>query len=72
LLYGAGIGPGVVGTTDARGEEPVERPIAPPEVFATLLAALGVDAGEALVTPDGRPVRLVDDGIEPVREVLRG
>ena len=70
LLFGAGIRPGVVGRTDARGEEPVERPIAPADVFATLCAALGVDRDCVLHTADGRPVRLVPDDAEPVREVL--
>lgn len=71
LLYGAGIRPAVVGRTDARGEEPVERAIAPTELFATLVAALGLDPELVLRTPDGRPVRLVADEAAPVPEVLR-
>lgn len=71
LLFGGGIEPGVVGRTDARGEEPSERPIAPGEVFATLVAALGIDAELVLRTPDGRPVRLLAEGVAPIREILR-
>ncbi len=71
LLHGAGIRPAVVGRTDARGEEPVERAIAPAEVFATLVAALGLDPELVLRTSDGRPVRLVADEASPVHEVLR-
>ena len=71
LLFGAGIRPAVVGRTDARGEEPVERPIAPEDVFATLAAALGIDPELVLHTADGRPVRLVAEGALPVHEVLR-
>lgn len=71
LLFGAGIRPGVVGRTDARGEEPAERPIAPEAVFATLAVALGVDPELTLHTVDGRPVRLIAEGVEPVHEVLR-
>jgi hypothetical protein len=71
LLFGAGVRPGVVGRTDARGEEPVERPLAPEDLHATLVAALGVDAGTVLQTPDGRPVRLVAPGAAPIPEVLR-
>lgn len=71
LLHGAGIRPGLVGSTDARGEEPAERPIAPAEVFATLVQALGIDRDLVLRTADGRPVRLVADEAEPVHEVLR-
>ncbi|MFY9341431.1 MAG: DUF1501 domain-containing protein, partial [Planctomycetota bacterium] len=72
LLSGAGIRPGVVGCTDARGEEPVERPLAPEDVFATLAAALGIDRELVLHTPDGRPVRFVAEGAQPVHEALRG
>jgi uncharacterized protein (DUF1501 family) len=72
LLCGAGIRAGVVGRTDARGEEPVERPIAPEDVFATLVAALDIDRDTVLRTPDGRPVRLVAEEAQPIAEVLRG
>lgn len=71
LLFGAGIRPAVVGRTDARGEEPVERPLAPEDVFATLVAALGIHPDTVLATPDGRPVRLVAAGATPIPEVLR-
>ena len=71
LLFGAGIKPGVVGRTDARGEEPSERPITPGEVYATLVAALGLDAECILHTDDGRPVRLLEDGVRPVHEILQ-
>ena len=71
LLFGAGIRPAIVGRTDARGEEPVERPLAPEDVFATLVAALGLDGDTVLTTPDGRPVRLVAAGAQPIAEVLR-
>jgi hypothetical protein len=71
LLYGAGIRPAVVGATDARGEEPRERPVAPAEVFATLVQALGIDPEFVLRTADGRPVRLVAEEAAPVSEVLR-
>ncbi|HEX6812691.1 MAG TPA: DUF1501 domain-containing protein [Planctomycetota bacterium] len=71
LLYGAGIRPAVVGTTDARGEEPSERPIAPADVVATLALALGIERELVLRTADGRPVRLVPEEAEPVAEVLR-
>jgi hypothetical protein len=71
VLFGAGIRRGcVVGRTDARGEEPAERPVSPADLFATLLAALGADLATVLRTPDGRPVRILEDGAAPVREVL--
>ena len=71
LLYGAGVRRGVVvGTTDARGEEPDERPVSPGDVFATLVAALGGDVDALLRTPDGRPVRVVEEGAAPIHEAL--
>ncbi len=71
LLFGAGLRKGtVVGRTDAKGEVPVERPVSPADLFTTVLAALGANLHQTLYTPDGRPVRLVDEGIHPIREVL--
>ncbi len=71
VLFGAGLRRGiVVGRTDARGEEPIERPVSPADLVATLIAALGVDLETQLHTPDGRPIPLVERGAAPVREVL--
>jgi hypothetical protein len=71
LLFGAGLREGcVIGKTDARGEEPVERPVSPADLHATLLTALGADLRLALETPDGRPVRLIEEGAEPIAEAL--
>ena len=70
LLFGAGLARGVaIGTTDARGEEPKDKPVSAAELHATIFAALGV-AMEPLRTPDGRPVRLVDGDAEPLKEAL--
>lgn len=71
LMFGAGLGRGVVvGRTDARGEEPIEDPVSPRELFATLLHAVGSETSRILRTPDGRPVSLVEDGVAPVEAVL--
>lgn len=73
LLFGGGLREGVVvGKTDARGEEPVERPVSPESLFLTVLSAMGVETGEELVTADGRPIRLVDEDVAPVHEILAG
>lgn len=70
LLAGAGVQRGVVvGATDERGEEPVERPLSPADLFATLVALLGVP-DEPLRTGDGRPVRVVAENAAPIDEVL--
>jgi uncharacterized protein (DUF1501 family) len=71
LLFGAGVMRGaVVGTTDARGEEPAEHPVSPADLYATVLQALGTDPEATLTTPDGRPIRVIDHEATPVREIL--
>ena len=70
-LAGAGIRGGtVVGTSDAVGESPRERPVTPSELAATIYTLLGVSPDLELKTSDGRPVRLVLDGSKPVSEVM--
>jgi uncharacterized protein (DUF1501 family) len=71
LLFGAGLRRGVaLGRTDARGEEPVDQPLSPADLFATLLTLLGDDPARMLQAPGGRPVRLAEDGAAPIREIL--
>ena len=71
FLFGAGLKEGVVvGKTDPRGEEPAERPVSPESLFLTILAALGADTTRQFQTPDGRPIRLVEEETEPVGEIL--
>ena len=71
LLFGAGIKRGaVLGKTDARGEEPVEDPVSPADLFHTVMAALGLDTDKIWQTPDGRPVRLIEEGAQLLRPIL--
>ena len=60
----------VVGSTDEIGGYPVDRPTTPAEVAATVYKALGIDLGLELPGPQGRPIRLVDHGVEPVSELF--
>jgi hypothetical protein len=70
ILAGAGIPRGlVIGRTDARAEAPVDRPITPADLAATLYHSLGIDPDLKYEAPDGRPIRLVDGGA-PLKEVL--
>ena len=63
VMAGAGMPGGLVlGRTDARGESPVDRPVTPADLAATLYTALGIDPNHQFETPDGRPVRLVENG----------
>ena len=71
LFFGAGLRRGVVvGTSDPRGEEPIERPVSPAEFHATLATLVGLPLDMVLRSPDGRPHRLVEDGVAPIRELL--
>lgn len=72
LLFGAGLRAGVaIGASDARGEEPLDSGIAPPQVGATILRALGLDPAHEVRTPTGRPIALVDKGATALAEALR-
>ena len=72
LLAGGGMNTGqVIGATNSRGEEPIERPVKFQEVFATLYHNVGIDLNSATVRDSsGRPHYLVDQGIEPIHELI--
>ena len=72
LLAGGGMKLGqVIGATDRLGGEASERPVYFGEVFATLYHNLGIDVNKATVTDlSGRPQFLVDNGHQPMRELV--
>jgi hypothetical protein len=59
-----------VGKSNPRGEYPVDRPLGPQDVTATVFHHLRIDARKVSF-PDatGRPIYLVEDG-EPIRELV--
>ena len=70
LVAGGGLRMGqVVGSTDARGGFPKDRPLSPNDVWATVYRHLGID--QELAVPDlgGRPMPILPSG-EPIRELL--
>jgi hypothetical protein len=70
LLAGCGIRPAtVVGKTDAQGEQPTEAPYFTEDVAATIYHCLGIPRELTHVAPDGRPIRLSDDG-RVIRELI--
>jgi hypothetical protein len=70
-LAGGGIQGGqVVGSSDALGEFPKERPITPSDLAATIYTLLGIDPATELQTPDGRPVRVTPNGSKIVSELV--
>jgi uncharacterized protein (DUF1501 family) len=71
LLAGGGLTPGiVVGSSNARGEIPRERPVTPKDLLATIYARLGVDPEAAFPDRVNRPIAVVPAGGEPIRELL--
>jgi uncharacterized protein (DUF1501 family) len=63
VLAGGGIRRGVVvGRSDEKGEQPAERPVTIPDLYATLLTTCGVDPRQQFRTREGRPIRLADKG----------
>jgi uncharacterized protein (DUF1501 family) len=67
---GGGKGGRVVGVSDEIGAYPKDRPVAPEEVIATVYHSLGISPETELEGPQGRPIRVVDHGIEPIRELF--
>jgi hypothetical protein len=66
LLAGAGIrGGSTYGSSDKDGAHPVDRPVSPESLAATLYQALGIDPSLRLKDAEGREVSLVDGG-QPV------
>jgi uncharacterized protein (DUF1501 family) len=62
-LGGGGIRGGrAVGRSDARAERPSGESHGPENLCATLYHLLGIDPGDEFYTPDGRPVRIVNNG----------
>jgi hypothetical protein len=71
VLGGAGIKGGqVVGSTNAGGEEVKDRPVKTADLYATILASLGIDPSTENVSPEGRPIAIVDKGGKPIQELV--
>jgi uncharacterized protein (DUF1501 family) len=71
VLGGGGIKGGqVVGKTSADGGTVTERKVSVPDLLATVCQALGLDATKQNNSNVGRPIRLVEPGAEPIKEVL--
>jgi hypothetical protein len=70
LLAGGGLRVGqVVGSTNARGEYPRERPITPQDLLATVYRHLGIDPRHEFEDAVGRPVPVLAEG-RPIPELI--
>jgi uncharacterized protein (DUF1501 family) len=62
-LAGGGVKGGrVIGKSDARAERPASDPYGPEDLFATVCHLMGIDRDEEFLTPEGRPVKIVNNG----------
>ena len=71
IMAGGGIKGGqVIGASDEIGAMPKDRPLTPGHIAATVYHGLGMPLETELPGAQGRPIRVVDHGIEPVRELF--
>ncbi|MEM6468148.1 MAG: DUF1501 domain-containing protein [Planctomycetota bacterium] len=71
LLAGGGIAGGqIIGQSDAVGELPLDRPVTPSDLAATIYERLGVNPMHELRTDDGRPVRISTSESNLITELL--
>jgi hypothetical protein len=71
VMVGGGIRGGqVIGRTDAEAATVVERPVSILDFMATVCRILGIDYNRANQAPNGRPIRIVERGANPIAELL--
>jgi hypothetical protein len=71
VLGGGGIRGGqAFGQTGKDGMTPGDRPVAVPDLLATICLALGIDPAKQNMSNVARPIRIVDLSAKPVKEVL--
>lgn len=71
VMGGAGIQGGqVYGATNDSGMDVESNPVAVNQLLATLLASMGIDHTNQNMSAVGRPIRLVEPEVEPVRDLL--
>lgn len=70
IVSGGGLKMGqVIGSTTAKGEEPLERPLTPNDLWATVYRHLGIDPEWSFPDHAGRPMPILPYG-SPIDELL--
>ena len=70
LLSGGGIQPGrVIGATSKKGEHPIDRPVSPADVLASVYRQLGIDSSASFINSAGRPIPILSHG-SPILELV--
>jgi hypothetical protein len=71
VLGGAGIKGGqAYGKTSAGGDEVADKPVKVADFYATMCQALGVRHTKENISPEGRPIPLVDRAGTPIAELI--
>ncbi len=71
VLGGGGVKGGqVVGDTGKAGTEVASRPVKIADYYATLCAGIGIDPETENISPEGRPIPLVDRGGKVIEEIV--
>ncbi|MGV3722427.1 MAG: DUF1501 domain-containing protein [Actinomycetota bacterium] len=69
-MAGGGLKGGVaVGKSNAKGEEPADRPLRPEDIAFTMFEGLGIDPAKIYHTPTGRPIRIAQNG-QAIKELI--
>lgn len=70
LVSGGGMRMGqIIGATDAKADHPVDRPLAPVDLWATVYRFLGIDIEHCFIDTIGRPMAILPGG-QPIQELL--
>jgi hypothetical protein len=59
----------VIGASNSKGEVPIDRPLRPGDVLATVYRHLGLDPAAYTVNNAGRPIPVLPEG-EPIAELV--
>jgi hypothetical protein len=71
VMAGGGMNHGqVIGSTDARGYDIANRPVAPADLAATVFHHLGIDLNSHWIDRQGRPVPIVTQGGKVISELV--
>jgi Protein of unknown function (DUF1501) len=63
VVAGGGVRGGqVVGASDAHASAPIDRPVTPGDLLATMYHSLGIEPSQLITRPDGESYRLVENG----------
>ena len=58
----------MIGATNSKGEEPIQRAMSPNHLWATVFRHLGVDTTRNFLDFSGRPIPMLSEG-EPIPEL---